>query len=180
METKDETKLHSLLYGSGKTLATAESCTGGAIAARIVAQSGASDYFKGGVVSYCNEVKERLLGVSALTLAEQTAVCEDVARQMATGARKALATDYAVAVTGCAGPGGGTEAIPVGTIWLAATSEKLCITKKLSTDRGRELNLVNAVDEAIALVTLLVLGYPDSNQERQDQNLQCYHYTIAQ
>ncbi len=145
-------ELHSLMHNSGFTLATAESCTGGAIASAIVSTSGASEYFKGGIVSYCNEIKERLLNVSAQTLEEQTAVCEDVARQMAVGARKTLNADYAVSVTGIAGPGGGTEEIPAGTIWLACASEEQVFTKKLTKDNGRENNLDNAVLEALMLV----------------------------
>ncbi len=145
-------ELYSLLHNSDLTLSTAESCTGGAIASAIVATSGASEYFKGGVVSYCNEIKEELLGVSPKTLEEQTAVCEDVARQMAVGARKTLSTDYAISVTGIAGPGGGTEEIPVGTIWLACASAEQVYTLKLTNDNGRENNLENAVSEALRLV----------------------------
>ncbi len=145
-------RLHSLLYGSGKTVSTAESCTGGAISAAIVSESGASDYFKGGIVSYCNEVKERLLGVSSQTLAEQTAVCEDVARQMARGAMERLSTDFAVSVTGCAGPGGGTKEIPVGTIWLCCCSRSIEKTICLREDHGREANLRAAVGQALELL----------------------------
>ncbi len=144
--------LHDLLSGTGLTAATAESCTGGAVAAAIVAVSGASEYFKGGIVSYCNEIKERLLGVSRRVLEEQTAVCEEVAREMALGARKALGTDYAVSVTGTAGPGGGTDAIPVGTIWIGVagpgTSGAVC----LRGDRGRGKNLSRAVTSALELL----------------------------
>ncbi len=145
-------ELYSLLHESGLTLSTAESCTGGAIASAIVSTSGASEYFKGGIVSYCNEIKEKLLEVSPKTLEEQTAVCEDVARQMAVGARKALSTDYAISVTGIAGPGGGTKEIPVGTIWLACASEEQVFTLKLTNDNGRENNLENAVFEALRLI----------------------------
>lgn len=149
-------QLNSLLYGSGKTVCTAESCTGGAISAAIVSQSGASDYFKGGIVSYCNEVKESLLGVSRRTLDCQTAVSEDVARQMARGAMQRLGADYAVAVTGCAGPGGGTKEIPVGTIWLCCSGrdpgggveKTLCLRE----DLGREANLRAAVVQALELL----------------------------
>lgn len=144
--------LYNLLHGSGKTVATAESCTGGAIAATIVATSGASEYFKGGIVSYCNEVKEQVLGVSHQVLEEQTAVCQEVAEQMAKGARRVLCTDYAVSVTGIAGPGGGTEEIPVGTIWIGVADENGVVAHKLTADNGREQNLEHAVQEAISLL----------------------------
>lgn len=145
-------EIYDILYGSGKTLATAESCTGGAIAAAIVAKSGASDYFKGGIVSYCNEIKEKVLGVSAITLAEQTAVCEDVAKQMASGAMKILNTDYAVSITGCAGPDGGTKEIPVGTIWICVCDKQSTQTLKLTGDNGRKKNLDNAANQALKLL----------------------------
>lgn len=145
-------EIYDILYGSGKTLATAESCTGGAIAAAIIAKSGASDYFKGGIVSYCNEIKEKVLGVSAVTLAEQTAVCEDVAKQMASGAMKVLNTDYVVSITGCAGPGGGTKEIPVGTIWICVCDRETAHTLKLTNDKGREENLKNAVNQSLKLL----------------------------
>ncbi len=145
-------ELYALLHSSGKSVATAESCTGGAIAAAIVATSGASEYFKGGIVSYCNEVKEKLLGVSHEVLVEQTAVCEEVAIEMSRGARRTLGADYAVSITGVAGPAGGTEAIPVGTIWLCCSSERAQITHKLTEDKGREENLDNAVNQALRLL----------------------------
>lgn len=139
-------------HGSEKTIATAESCTGGAIAAKIVARSGASEYFKGGVISYCNEIKESVLGVQHDTLERETAVCESVAVQMAQGVCQVMAADYAVSITGCAGPGGGTTEIPVGTIWICAASKHGYVTKKLSEDYGRERNLSLAVNEALALL----------------------------
>ena len=101
-------QIQEALYNHNETLGTAESCTGGRIAEAIISVPGASQYFKGGVVSYTNEVKENLLHVSAQVLAEQTAVCEEVAREMVIGACDVLNCDYAISVTGVAGPGGGT------------------------------------------------------------------------
>jgi nicotinamide-nucleotide amidase len=101
------------------TLATAESCTGGLVAERLTRVPGSSAYFVGGVVAYSDAVKTAFLGVPAALLAEHGAVSEPVARAMAEGARRALGCDWALAVTGVAGPGGGSDEKPVGTVDLA-------------------------------------------------------------
>jgi nicotinamide-nucleotide amidase len=108
-----------LLRARGATLATAESCTGGLVAERLTRVPGSSDYFLGGAVAYSNEMKTRLLGVPEALLAAHGAVSEPVARAMAAGARAAFGADFAVAVTGVAGPGGGSDEKPVGTVHLA-------------------------------------------------------------
>ena len=103
-ETKILSKgIQEMLYNSDKTVGTAESCTGGRIAEALISLPGASNYFKGGVVSYTNEVKENLLGVSHEVLEEQTAVCEEVAREMVLGTIKTLNVDFAISATGVAG-----------------------------------------------------------------------------
>ena len=159
-------EIQTLLYESGKTLGTAESCTGGRIAEAIIATPGASEYFKGGIVSYTNEIKERLLGVSHQVLEEQTAVCEEVARQMVQGAIKALQVDVAVAVTGIAGPGGGTKDIPVGTIWLAYGDLNDIRTIKLEEDHGRDKNLAMATVTALqGLIDFLNETLPPKKEE---------------
>jgi nicotinamide-nucleotide amidase len=114
-----EAVVGELLRGAGATLATAESCTGGWLGRRVTAVPGSSDYYPGGVVSYSNALKERLLEVPAGTLAEHGAVSEPVARAMALGVRRLAGTTYALAITGVAGPGGGSEDKPVGTVHLA-------------------------------------------------------------
>ncbi|HTO88131.1 MAG TPA: competence/damage-inducible protein A [Thermoanaerobaculia bacterium] len=109
----------NLLRETGKTLALAESCTGGMIGALVTDVAGSSDYFLGGVVSYGNQAKQSLLGVSAETLRIHGAVSEQSAREMARGARERFGADVAAAVTGIAGPGGGSEEKPVGTVFFA-------------------------------------------------------------
>ena len=142
-------EIQTLLYESGKTLGTAESCTGGRIAEAIIATPGASGYFKGAIVSYTNEVKERLLHVDHQLLEEKTAVCEEVAIAMVKGACETLQVDYAISATGIAGPGGGTKEIPVGTIWLAFGSKDDVRAIKLEEDEGRDINLSIATFRAL-------------------------------
>ena len=142
-------EIQTRLYESGKTLGTAESCTGGRVAEAIIATPGASAYFKGAIVSYTNEVKEKLLYVDHQLLEEKTAVCEEVAVAMVKGACETLNVDYAIAVTGIAGPGGGTREIPVGTIWLAFGAHDDVRTLKLDEDEGRDVNLSKATLAAL-------------------------------
>lgn len=122
----------------GATLATAESCTGGTIASKLTALAGASEYFRGGVVAYSNEVKENVLGVRHKTLVQHGAVSEETVREMATGVRERLGADYAVATTGVAGPGGGTSEKPVGTVWIAVASTDAIYTDLLHLTGRRE------------------------------------------
>jgi len=157
--------ISEILWETEKTVSTAESCTGGRIAEAIIAVPGASKYFKGGIISYVNEVKERLLGVDHQLLEEKTAVCEEVAIAMVKGACKALLTDYAIAATGVAGPTGGTKDIPVGTIWLACGSVDRVVTMKVCEDHGRDINLAIATKNAMELF----LNYLKEEKEAQEQ-----------
>ena len=145
-------QIGDLIYASGYSLGTAESCTGGRISETIIAIPGASNYFKGGIVAYTDEVKMHLLGVSADTLQEHTAVSEEVAKQMVSGAIDALQVDFAIAVTGVAGPGGGTADIPVGTIWIGYGSKDDIRTFKITENFGRDINLAIATNRAIRLM----------------------------
>ena len=140
-------EISQILWELEKTVGTAESCTGGRIAEAMIATPGASKYFKGGVVSYVDEIKERLLHVDAQVLEEQTAVCEEVAKQMVKGACQTLNTNYAIAATGFAGPTGGTKEIPVGTIWLACGDIDRQVTFMVQEDHGRDINLAIATNK---------------------------------
>ena len=144
-------QIQEALYKNNETLCTAESCTGGKISQAIVAVPGASQYFKGSIVAYSNEVKETFLKVSPQVLEEQSAVCEEVAKQMVVGACQAMQCDYAISTTGIAGPTGGTAEIPVGTIWIGYGSKDDVRTLKLSEDFGRDLNLEIATNKAMQL-----------------------------
>ena len=144
-------EISEILWDMEKTVGTAESCTGGRIAEALMSVPGASKYFKGGVISYVNEIKESLLGVNHEVLEEKTAVCEEVAIAMVKGACRTLNTNYAVAATGFAGPTGGTKEIPVGTIWLACGNEDRVMTVKVEEDHGRDINLAIATNRAMQL-----------------------------
>lgn len=145
-----------LLRKKGITLSTAESCTGGSIATRLTSVAGSSDYFKGAVVAYANEVKTSLLNVSPQTLAEQGAVSEKTVIEMVKGAMNTLKTDCAVATSGIAGPGGGTNEKPVGTVWIAAAYKKEIRTMKQDSNRGREMNIERAGNNALLLLLELL------------------------
>ena len=131
--------VHNMLTERGLTLATAESCTGGAIASRFTAMPGASVYFRCGVVSYSNEAKVEVLGVDPEVIRRFGAVSEEVARQMAEGARRIAGADFAVSTTGIAGPTGGSAEKPVGTVWMAVATpaDTVACCKQCGTDRGQ-------------------------------------------
>lgn len=109
----------ALLAQAGATLTVAESCTGGLVGERLTRVPGSSEYFRGGVIAYTNELKSQLLGIPAALIAEHGAVSEPVARAMAESVRRTLGSDYGIGITGVAGPGGGSEAKPVGTVHIA-------------------------------------------------------------
>ncbi len=142
------------LRSEGKTLACAESCTGGYIAKRITDMSGVSDVFVGSAVTYANEAKMAMLGVKAETLEKYGAVSEQTAREMAEGARSRLGADVAVSATGFAGPGGGTEQDPVGTVYVGYADERGTRVKRLalSSQRDRDFIRTVAATNAFALI----------------------------
>lgn len=147
-----EEGVHRTLTRRGRTLAVAESCTGGAIASRFTAMPGASAYFRCGVVAYANEAKCALLGVDAATIACRGAVSEEVALEMARGVRRVAGADYAVATTGIAGPSGGSDEKPVGTVWIAVAGPggERAVCRQCGTDRGQIIARASAA--AIALL----------------------------
>ncbi|MDR1342426.1 MAG: CinA family nicotinamide mononucleotide deamidase-related protein [Prevotellaceae bacterium] len=151
-----ESVVGQLLKARGATLVTAESCTGGRIAALITAQPGASAYFKGSIVAYSNDLKKRALGVFQSEIEEHGAVSKVVVEQMARGAQCALHADYAVATSGIAGPDGGSPGKPVGTVWIAvATSDKLT-SHKLNLSGDREQIILRASYSALNLLRLVL------------------------
>ena len=142
VETKTLSKeISEIFWREGYTLATAESCTAGNVAAIITAIPGSSRFYKGGVIAYSDEVKKTHLYVNAETLEQHGAVSEETVVEMVKGAIKALDVDYAMATSGIAGPGGGSPEKPVGTIWVAAGTKDAVLTAKLTEDEGREKNI---------------------------------------
>ena len=141
-----------LLREKNKTLSTAESCTGGYIAHLVTSVAGSSDYFKGSVIAYSNEVKINLLGVNPLSIEKFGAVSDQVVTEMAEGARRILKTDYAIAVSGIAGPGGGTDEKPVGTTWIAIASAEKTITRRLQLGDHRERNIIRTAFAALDML----------------------------
>lgn len=147
-----EALIGKILASKLKTLSIAESCTGGDISKRITSISGSSRYFKGSVVAYDNSVKINILDVNIEDLQTEGAVSESVVRQMAEGVRKLLNTDYAIATSGIAGPMGGTDDKPVGTIWIAVCSESECIAKKFHFKYERNVNIERTTQTALLML----------------------------
>jgi nicotinamide-nucleotide amidase len=152
-------ELVGLLQEKGLTMATAESCTGGAVSAAVTSVAGCSSVMLGGVVAYSNSVKTGVLGVDEAVLAGHGAVSEPVVRQMVAGVAALLGADCAVATSGIAGPGGGTPEKPVGTVWIAAKAGEMVGVKLLRTgNAGREYNIETSVSEALSLLLGMLKG----------------------
>ena len=141
-----ESLIHDIFTRRKLTLAVAESCTGGSIASKFTAMAGASVYFLAGVVSYANSAKSDIIGVNADDIARYGAVSESVARQMAEGVRRVSGADYAIATTGIAGPTGGSEAKPVGTVWMAIATPHgtIATMRNCGTDRSQIISRASA------------------------------------
>ncbi len=136
----------------GKTLSTAESCTGGLIGGALTSVPGSSAVYKGGVISYTDEIKRKILNVNDRILEDRGAVSAEVAQEMAKGARTALNTDIAVSVTGLAGPGGDEFGNPVGTVFIGYADEKQCISLHCFFTGDRESIRNQTVSAALALI----------------------------
>ncbi len=152
MDETLEVRAGQLLRARGMTLALAESCTGGLIAHRLTNVAGSSAYLLGGVVSYSNGAKERLLGVQPATLASYGAVSEQTALEMARGARKLFGSHIALSVTGVAGPGGGTAAKPVGLTYVGMVAPAFEKVQRFVWDRDRAGNKSESADAALRML----------------------------
>jgi len=155
--TLEET-IGNLLRERKQTLATAESCTAGLLAGRITDIPGSSDYFDRGVVTYSNRSKSELLGVPEETIEKYGAVSKETAEAMALGIRRKAGVDYGVSVTGIAGPAGGTEEKPVGTVFIAVASADGVVSRKFSMARDREINRRRSVYAALEMLRRTILG----------------------
>jgi len=151
-----EVVIGNLLKEKKMMLATAESCTGGNIAHMVTSVAGSSTYFKGGIVAYSNEIKKQILGVSATTLDKFGAVSLEVVEQMAKGALKNLNTDIAIAVSGIAGPEGGTEDKPVGTVWICVCTKKDMICRKFQFGALRKINIERSTLSAFSMIKEII------------------------
>jgi nicotinamide-nucleotide amidase len=149
-----EEVLGILLREKNATLSTAESCTGGYLAHLITSIPGSSDYFRGSVIAYANDVKMKQLGVSEESLSKHGAVSEQVVREMAEGARRTIETDYALATSGIAGPDGGTTEKPVGLVWIALATPEGTFTKRALYGEHRGRNIRRATLDALNLLRM--------------------------
>lgn len=148
--------LSEVLKGKKRTVSTAESLTSGALAARITSVPGASEYFKGSVVAYSNAVKINQLGVSVDSIELKGEVSKEVVEQMAIGAKGIFGTDYAVATSGIAGPDGGTEEKPVGTVWIAIAGPKGVVSEQFQMGKGRDRVVEKTIFSALSCLLQLI------------------------
>jgi len=145
-------QLHDLCIKKNMSVATAESCTAGLLASSIASVPGASLFFKGAIVSYQNDIKINLLGVLKSIINEKSEVCSEVVEQMAEGVRTRLSVDFSLATSGYAGPTGGTELNPVGTIFIAIASKEKTISKRFVFSGDRESVVNQGVLKAVELL----------------------------
>jgi PncC family amidohydrolase len=152
-----EKEIGDELRKRGLSVSTAESCTGGLVSHRITNVSGSSDYYKGGVIAYANEVKEKILHVAEKTLEEKGAVSAECALEMAKGVRKLLGSDVGIATTGIAGPTGGTPDKPVGLVYIALATKDYVYHEKHIFHGDREENKREAADAALEMLRRYIL-----------------------
>jgi nicotinamide-nucleotide amidase len=161
---ESEAAASDLDRAAGLTIAVAESCTGGLLAARLTNPPGASEYVLGGIVAYSDEVKVGQVGVDRETIERHGAVSEQVARELARGVRSALAAEVGVGVTGIAGPGGGSEQKPVGLVWLSAQNAQGSLTRSVRLPGGRLDVRERAVTVAMHMIRRLLRGQYDQTE----------------
>jgi nicotinamide-nucleotide amidase len=152
-----EKAVGELLRKHKLTVGSAESCTGGGVAAALTSVAGSSDYFMGSIVAYHNKIKMEQLGVQAETLMDHGAVSEATVLEMAEGARKQLGVDYAMATSGVAGPDGGSEEKPVGLVWIAVAGPKRTVAQECRFGRDRERNIQRAIRAVLGLLRSEIL-----------------------
>lgn len=155
---KLEVLIGRLLREQKKTICTAESCTGGFIAHKITSVPGSSEYYIGTMVAYSNEIKIHELNVDIDTIENQGAVSEDVVLAMAANAKKKFKTDYSIACSGIAGPDGGTDTKPVGTVWIAVSSNNKTITRKLQLGNNRDRVILETAQHALNILRKMLIG----------------------
>lgn len=148
-EIRLEERIGEILKEKGETVSAVESCTGGALSARIVSIPGSSAYYLGSFICYTNALKQKLTGVKAETLSQHGAVSKATVIEMAKGGRKQLETDYCISISGVAGPDGGTEEKPAGTVWVAIAFKDKAVTKQLNLGNSRINNIELTVNHAL-------------------------------
>ncbi len=148
-----------VMHHHGFSLSVAESCTGGNISHLITSVPGASVYFRGGIVSYANDVKQKILGVKKVAIEKFGAVSHEVVEQMAVGVKKVMDTDFAIATSGIAGPDGGTPEKPVGTIWIAVATPVRIISQHFMFGDNRERNITRASLSALNMLRIAMREY---------------------
>ena len=147
-----ESAIGEILKATGKTLSTAESCTGGMISSLVTSVPGSSEYFLGSVTSYANSVKENVLGVPSKIIEEYGAVSSECVSAMAEGVRRLTGSDYSVATSGIAGPGGGSDQKPVGTVWIGVSSHMGTETFSLRFNSDRKRNIERFSSSALHIL----------------------------
>ena len=145
-------QLHFLCINNNISLAIAESCTAGLLASKIVSVSGASSFFKGGIIAYQNDIKINILGVSKSLIKDKSEVCHEVVEQMAKNVRNKFSSDFSLATSGYAGPNGGTKENPVGTVFIAVSSKEKNTSKRLVFKGDRESVAIQAVVKAAEIL----------------------------
>jgi nicotinamide-nucleotide amidase len=151
-----ENLVGNLLKSKGLMVATAESCTGGYVAHRFTSIPGSSEFFKGSVVAYANEIKTGILQVSSEELEKNGAVSRVVVEQMAIGVRRLLKSDVAIATSGIAGPTGGTDEKPVGTVWIAVCSDDKVVSREFHFGALREQNIHRSTQAALLMLKEII------------------------